>query len=201
MLTIKAMTGSETYAAHHFSNNDYYAVGETITGEWIGRGAELLGLQGAVTMEQFDAIRQGNDPSTGQFLRQRQSADRFNELGNKLATARNLYDFTISAPKALSVQALEDPRLVVAHQRAVAETAEEMESLAGTRIRKFGANDTRVTSNLVIARYDHDSSRELDPQIHSHLVAANLTYDGVEGKWKALQASAIYEQREYLSEV
>ena len=45
----------------------------------------------------------------------------------------------------------------------------------------LGANDTRITSNLVIARYDHDTSRELDPQIHSHLVAANLTYDGVEG--------------------
>ena len=69
MLTIKAMTGGETYAARHLSNNDYYAVGETITGEWLGRGAELLGLEGAVTMEQFDAIRQGNDPSTGKFLR------------------------------------------------------------------------------------------------------------------------------------
>jgi conjugative relaxase-like TrwC/TraI family protein len=201
MLTIRAMTGGETYAAHHLSNNDYYAVGETITGEWIGRGAQLLGLEGAVTMEQFDAIRKGVDPSTGEFLRQRQSADRFNELGEKLATARNLYDFTISAPKALSVQALEDPRLIEAHKVAVAETAQEMESVAGARIRKLGANDTRVTSNLVIARYDHDTSRELDPQIHSHLVAGNLTYDGVEGKWKALQASAIYAQREYLTEV
>src|SRR5882757_6366457 len=115
MLTIKAMTGGETYAAHHLSNNDYYSVGESITGEWIGRGAQLLGLEGAVTMEQFDAIRQGVDPPTGEFLRQRQSADRFNVLGEKLATARNLYDFTISAPKALSVQALEDPRLIEAH--------------------------------------------------------------------------------------
>jgi conjugative relaxase-like TrwC/TraI family protein len=152
-------------------------------------------------MEQFDAIRKGVDPSTGEFLRQRQSADRFNELGEKLATARNLYDFTISAPKALSVQALEDRRLIEAHRVAIAETAQEMESLAGARIRRLGANDTRVTSNLVIARYDHDTSRELDPQIHSHFVAGNLTYDGVESKWKALQASAIYEQREYLTEV
>jgi conjugative relaxase-like TrwC/TraI family protein len=107
----------------------------------------------------------------------------------KLATARNLYDFTISAPKAVSVQALEDPRLIAAHNTAIFETAQEMERLAATRIRKFGANDNRVTSNLVIARYDHDTSRELDPQIHTHLVAGNLTYDGVEGKWKALQAS------------
>ena len=117
------MTGGETYAAHHLSNNDYYSVGESITGQWMGRGAELLGLEGAVTMEQFDAIRQGVDPSTGEFLRQRQSADRSTEReinGRTVietAHARNLYDFTISAPKALSVQALEDPRLIEAHKR------------------------------------------------------------------------------------
>src|SRR5437868_9335897 len=32
-------------------------------------------------------------------------------------------------------------------------------------------------------------------------VAANLTFDGTEGRWKALQASEIYELRAYLSEV
>ena len=69
MLTIKAMAGGETYARNHLRNNDYYSVGETIEGQWMGRGAELLGLEGAVTMDQFDAIRQGNDPSTGEFLK------------------------------------------------------------------------------------------------------------------------------------
>jgi conjugative relaxase-like TrwC/TraI family protein len=62
-------------------------------------------------------------------------------------------------------------------------------------------NENRQTSNLVIARYEHDTSRELDPQLHTHLVAANLTYDGVEGRWKALQASEIFDQRAYLTEV
>lgn len=200
MLTIKAMTGGETYAAHHLSNNDYYSVGETITGHWMGRGAELLGLYGAVDLEDFDAIRQGKNPETGEFLRQRQSADRFNSEGEQIATARNLYDFTVSAPKAVSVQALEDPRLIADHVEAVTETALEMERLAAVRVRKLGANANRFTSNLVIARYDHDTSRELDPQLHTHLVAANLTYDGVEGKWKALQASEIYAERAYLTE-
>jgi conjugative relaxase-like TrwC/TraI family protein len=207
MLTIKAMAGGETYAAHHLSNNDYYAVGETITGDWIGRGAQLLGLEGAVSMEQFDAIRQGNDPATGEFLRQRQSADRIRERVvngktiTETATARNLYDFTVSAPKAVSVQALEDPRLIDAHKTAVAEMAAEMERSAGAYVRKGGAQGTRTTSNLVIARYDHDSSRELDPQLHTHLVAGNLTYDGVENKWKALAPYDIYQRREYLTEV
>jgi conjugative relaxase-like TrwC/TraI family protein len=201
MLTIKAMAGGETYAAHHLSNNDYYSVGETVTGQWVGRGAQLLKLEGAVTMDQFDAIRQSIDPSTGEFLRQRQGADRFNEEGKRTSTARNLYDFTVSAPKAVSVQALEDPRLIDAHKTAVVEMAAEMERLAGAYVRKDGAQGSRTTSNLVIARYDHDSSRELDPQLHTHLVAGNLTYDGAEGKWKALAPYDIYQQREYLTEV
>jgi hypothetical protein len=38
-------------------------------------------------------------------------------------------------------------------------------------------------------------------KLHTHAVAANLTFDGAEGRWKALQASGIYECRAYLSEV
>jgi ATP-dependent exoDNAse (exonuclease V) alpha subunit len=52
-----------------------------------------------------------------------------------------------------------------------------------------------------LAVYQHDTSRELDPQLHTHAVAANLTYDGTEGRWKALQASEIYDCRAYLTEV
>jgi hypothetical protein len=32
-------------------------------------------------------------------------------------------------------------------------------------------------------------------------VTANLTYDGTEARWKALQASGLYERRSYLTEV
>jgi hypothetical protein len=64
-----------------------------------------------------------------------------------------------------------------------------------------GANDNRCTSNPALAVYHHDTSRELDPQLHTHAVAANLTYDGTEGRWKALQASEIYERRAYPTDV
>jgi len=68
-------------------------------------------------------------------------------------------------------------------------------------VRQQGANADRATGNLVLAIYHHDTSRELDPQLHTHAVAGNLTYDGTEGRWKALQASDIYQRRAYLSEV
>lgn len=94
-----------------------------------------------------------------------------------------------------------DERLINAHCQAVAETLHELESCAATRVRQHGANSDRTTGNLVIAVYQHDTSRELDPQLHTHTVAANLTWDGAEGRWKALQASGIYERRAYLTEV
>jgi conjugative relaxase-like TrwC/TraI family protein len=94
-----------------------------------------------------------------------------------------------------------DERLIKAHQKAVGDALEELENHAATRVRASGANTDRTTGNLAIAVYHHDTSRELDPQLHTHAVAANLTYDGAEGRWKALQASAIYERRAYLTEV
>ena len=43
------------------------------------------------------------------------------------------------------MQALEDPRLIDAHQTAVSEMAAEMERLAGATIRKDGAGGMRIT--------------------------------------------------------
>ncbi len=87
------------------------------------------------------------------------------------------------------------------HAGAVAEALAELESCAASRVRRSGANEDRTTGNLAIAVYHHDTSRELDPQLHTHAVAANLTYDGKEGRWKALQASGNLRAAAYLTEV
>jgi conjugative relaxase-like TrwC/TraI family protein len=193
MLTIRAMSDGKGYAARHLEHNDYYAEGERVGGEWRGRGAGLLGLGGAVRSEDFEAIREGLDPTSGQFLRIRRSTEH----------GRNLYDFTFSAPKSVSVLAAlgDDPRLAAAHRVAVEEALAELEMQAAGRVRQHDANQDRPTTNIVAAVYHHDTSRELDPQLHTHVVAANLTFDGAEGRWKALQATGIYERRAYLSEV
>jgi conjugative relaxase-like TrwC/TraI family protein len=117
--------------------------------------------------------------------------------------ARSLYDMTFSAPKSVSVMAIVggDERLIAAHETAVAVALQEAEKYSATRVRLAGLNENRTTGNWVVAAYTHDTSRELDPQLHTHAVAANLTYDGVEGRWKALQASGLYERRSYLTEV
>jgi conjugative relaxase-like TrwC/TraI family protein len=133
----------------------------------------------------------------------RRSSDRKAVDGTKLAQGRSLYDFTISAPKSVSILAVVagDDRLIEAHRTAVSETLKEAEPYAASRVRQARANEDRPTGNLALVVYHHDTSRELDPQLHTHAIAANLTYDGTEGRWKALQASEIYQRRAYLSEV
>jgi len=203
MLTIRAMSEGTGYASRHLEHRDYYAEGERVAGRWKGRGAERIGLHGEVQSEDFEALREGRDPKTGEFLRQRQSADRIAANGTTQSRGRNLYDFTISAPKSVSIMAIlsGDERLIDAHERAVSEALQELEACAGVRVRKDAANENRTTGNLVLAVYQHDTSRELDPQLHTHAVAANLSYDEIEARWKALQASGVYERRAYLTEV
>jgi conjugative relaxase-like TrwC/TraI family protein len=169
MLTIRAMSGGAGYAQRHLEHSDYYDEHRRVQGEWHGRGAELLSLGGSVTPEQFEAIREGLNPETGEFLRPRHSADRAKVDGSEQSKGRSLYDLTFSAPKSISIQALigGDDRLVAAHDKAVREALAEAESHAATRVRLNGANEDRASGNWIVASYRHDTSRELDPQLHN----------------------------------
>ena len=41
----KNLVDAESYFDEHLSQNDYYAAGEIRPGQWIGAGAERLGLK------------------------------------------------------------------------------------------------------------------------------------------------------------
>jgi conjugative relaxase-like TrwC/TraI family protein len=149
MLTIRAMSGGIGYAQRHLEHSDYYDEHRRVQGEWHGQGAELLGLRGEVKQQQFEAVREGLHPETGEFLRPRHSADRIGVDGSEQSKGRSLYDLTFSAPKSVSVQALVggDERLIAAHDKAVREALAETESHAATRVRLNGANENRTTAN------------------------------------------------------
>lgn len=53
MLTIRAMSDGKGYSTRHLQHSDYYAEGERVVGKWMGRGAEMLGLQGSVQDQDF----------------------------------------------------------------------------------------------------------------------------------------------------
>src|SRR3984893_14035366 len=100
MLTIRAMSNGKGYTANHLVHSDYYAEGQRVVGHWQGRGAAELGLVGEVTEQQFEAIRQGLHPVTGEQLRPRQSADRLSADGEVQSRGGHLYGFNLPAPQA-----------------------------------------------------------------------------------------------------
>ena len=187
----KNLGDAESYFDEHLSQNDYYAAGEIRPGQWIGAGAERLGLKENVTREHFHALCENQNPNDGERLTQR---------SQKEGQRRVFYDFTCSAPKSVSVLAvtLDDQRLMEAHEEAARLAFRELETFAATRIRKHGIeNRDRVTGNLVAASFVHDSSRALDPQLHTHFTVFNATFDEREHRWKALQARGMYDAIRY----
>jgi conjugative relaxase-like TrwC/TraI family protein len=186
----KNLADAEKYFDEHLAQNDYYAVGEIRPGQWIGQAGERLGLKNQVTREQFRALCENVNPETGERLTQRTQ---------KEGQRRVFYDFTCSAPKSVSVLAvtLDDRRLTEAHEESAKLAFRELETYAAARVRKSGSQKARITGNLVAASFVHDSSRALDPQLHTHFTVFNATYDGTERCWKALEARGMYDAIRY----
>jgi hypothetical protein len=68
LVTSAKIRNGSTYLDNHLSANDYYAQGERVKGEWLGKGAESLGLSGEVHPEAFEALRINLRPGTGERL-------------------------------------------------------------------------------------------------------------------------------------
>ena len=178
MLSLSTIKGS---AAYYAAEENYYAMGD-LESVWMGEGADRLGLSGPIDGATLDAIAQGKLPDGTELSR----------IVDGKQTHRTGYDLTFSAPKSVSVMALVagDERFLDAHHRAVAVAMKEVEALASTRIMTDGVTRTETTGNIVAALYTHDTSRELDPQLHTHSLVLNATY--AEGKWRALSSDAAH---------
>ncbi len=57
--------------------------------------------------------------------------------------------------------------------------------------------DDRPTGNVIGAEFLHDTSRALDPQLHTHFTLFNGTFDRTEKRWKALQTSGMFAAIRY----
>jgi ATP-dependent exoDNAse (exonuclease V) alpha subunit len=68
-------------------------------------------------------------------------------------------------------------------------------------VRKDGQCTDRATGNIVAAVFRHDTSRALDPHLHSHAIVFNATFDPVEQKWKALQNHEMMVAQKFIENV
>jgi conjugative relaxase-like TrwC/TraI family protein len=197
-----SLANAESYFAEHLAVGDYYQEGQRVAGEWFGIGAASLGLRGKVGEAEFLALCANEHPKTGGCLTQRKNSIR-KEAGGTMANRRIFYDFTFSPPKSVSVAALvaDDERIVESHERAVRVALAEFETFAATRVRKRMTDSSRLTKNLVAGLFTHDTSRALDPHLHTHCIAFNATHDSEEQQWKALQNHEMLRARKYVEAV
>jgi len=197
-----SLKSAKNYFHEHLSVGDYYQEGQKTSGEWFGVGAEKLGLSRRVAAEDFLALCDNRHPQTGNRLTQRLMSVRWS--GDKQAPSRRVfYDFTFSPPKSVSILALvaKDERIIDAHHRALNVALVEFEQFGATRIRRNRSNDLRVTQNIVAALFTHDTSRALDPHLHTHCIVFNATYDPEEDRWKALQNYEMLKARKFVENV
>ena len=182
---------------------EYYDEGQRVTGQWFGLGAERLGLTSQVGAEAFLRLCENRHPASGETLTQRLNTTRKDEASDKSANRRIFYDFTVSPPKSVSVAALvgADNRILEAHAQAVRLAMKEFEAFATTRVRIGKADHDRATGNFVAATFTHDTSRALDPHLHTHCVIFNATFDAVENRWKALQNYELLRARKFAENV
>lgn len=180
-----------SYLGNHLSANDYYAEGEKVFGQWIGRGAVLLGLSGEVVPDQFEALRSNEKPDGSGSLTPRNRMDRI-----------AFFDFQCSAQKSVSLMALlgGDERLRVAHENAAKIAFQELERFAARQQNTRNIRQSALTGNVCAAAFVHDASRALDPQLHTHFVLANATHDGG-GRWVALNEFEMVKAIRYCGKV
>ena len=193
MMSFKSISSS-SYAATYYESlatEDYYALGGEPAGYWLGQLQSTLYLKDRIQVGELGKILQGYHPTTGEALASNAGID--HKAG---------WDMTFSAPKSVSVVwALANDETKAAIQNAQKKVVE-----AGIRFLEkyaFSSRDRGEMSSsinhVIAAAYEHSTSRMQDPQLHTHVLVANLGLraDGsvcaidFDARWK-LAAGAVY---------
>jgi hypothetical protein len=180
-----AASASRYYS--HLQRDDYYSRDGEPPGRWAGKGAERLSLDGPVTQTEFDAALHGIDPKTGERLAQ-PGRGREHSAG---------WDMTFSPPKSVSVlwalcDVPERQMIAHAHRSAVLAATSQLEAAAGWARRGRAGATREQTAGLLMAQFDHHTSRESDPQLHTHTFIFNLA-PRRDGTWGAIISRELYK--------
>ncbi len=150
------------------AKEDYYLNGKSSKGKWHGKGAFSLGLKGTVKSKHFVYSMMGYSKNGKNKLTQ--NSGRRERISG--------WDLTFSVPKSVSVfwsQAHPNVRKVLekCHEKAVMEALNYVEREAGiSRRGKAGIIFEQV--GLAFALFQHGTSREGDPNLHTHCVLMNI---------------------------
>ena len=192
---------SASQGISYYERDGYYARDDPAhrdASAWAGRGAEDLGLSGPVDPDLFKAVLEGKVlDGTGRQLGRGGPDGALQHRPGR--------DLTFSAPKSVSLAALVggDGRVVEAHDRAVKRSLAWIEgNAAETRLKdpETGRMVRAGDQKTVAATFRHDASRNLDPQLHTHAVLANMVQGG-DGKWRTMANEALYRRQKLIGMV
>lgn len=180
-------------AGGYFSREDYYLQGlEEGSSHWYGHGARVLGLDGPVGEEEFRALCRGENPEGNRIVAPKLTRDR--ESGLLVETHRAGNDCTFSAPKSVSVAfAAGVDGVREAHDAAVLSVLSHMEE----HYSHYRSHEGIRCGGMVAAKFDHATSRNVDPQLHSHVFVVNAVHLG-DGSFRANEPRAIFQDQKSL---
>ena len=143
---------------------------------WAGRGAEALGLSGAVDTDQFQALLEGKLPDG-------------TDLASRHQNRRMGDGYVISAPKSVSMMACEDERWKVWHDEGVkAAVAFLQERMVYARLGK-GGRISEYNGDIIAAVHRHEDARPVDGlvdmDLHSHVTVVNAMRRS-DGQWTSI---------------
>ena len=170
--------------------NEYYTAGEEPDGVWFNPKA-LFGLAdgGKIDSSDFHRLYNGFAPNTGGKLTQNAGSER-RSAG---------LDMTFSADKSVSaLWAVADPELRSEIERAhndaarVALDETVLRHCGYTRIRNRDGGIEVLTADISAAMFQHGTSRDNDPQLHTHCVIFNAAWTHRDGKYRALHQHPVY---------
>lgn len=185
---------------------------------WLGKGADALGLDGAVTKKEAQALAKGYDPKTGEALSRsagkppkwvpkldKSGKQMYGKDGKELGVwkggHRVGFDCTFSAEKTVSLafaradDAMKQ-RIIDAHQDAVASVFQQMEQDIETR-RGQGGKQVIGVKGLVAATALHFSNRNNEVDLHTHTLTFSVA-QGADNQWGSWDAKELYaRQRMY----
>jgi conjugative relaxase-like TrwC/TraI family protein len=185
----KLTAGREDYYLRRLADNreEYLSGHGESPGRWYGQGARNLGLDGEASKEGFRRLIQGRHPETGELLGR--------EHGRHAVTG---FDLVLRPAKSVSVlyglgDSATGRAVLDAHQVGLAEATAYLDGQLGAR-RGHGGAEHVGGGGLLAVGFDHRTSREGDPLLHTHLVVANRV-QGPDGRWTALDGRDVYRHR------
>lgn len=195
MSAIKVSAGA--VASGYYKAEGYYAAGSE-EGEratsWAGEEAADLGLDGPVDDAAFQKLLDGQAPN-GQLLGRTRGGERDFTPG---------LDITLSAPKEMSIAALVlgDDRLIKAHDAAVAKAIAYVEcNLLETRKQVNGEIIRVPAEGMIAGQFRHLTSRELDAQLHTHTVIANMVRAKGDNTYRAIETRRIFQYQKAVTQI